>query len=388
MSATAEQVNGTPPEEEAAAAAVVKGTARPSTQYPKHTLEESLRVAQAIEAHNAGQPYPPTETAIAMGISPGSSRLATLLSASLRYGLSTGSYKSEKVVLTELANELVAPVSEEQVAAARVRAALMPPTFNGVYEYFKGKKLPEGAFFANTLVREFGVPRDDAERCGEIFRENMQYVGLLKQASTGVWLSTEIPTMLAVAGNDETMLDWDEDDLESSSGAASAPEVPPIVPPASPVASQPPERPKAIFIGHGPNKAPLTQLTKILDEYGLPHKVAEYEANAGRPISQKVADLMGECGAAILIFTADRELRDLDGNPVWLSSGNVAHELGAASVMYDGRVVIFKEAGVDLASNFSGVGYIEFEKDKLSAHGIELFRELVHFKLVKISVGE
>jgi hypothetical protein len=41
-----------------------------------------------------------------------------------------------------------------------------------------------------------------------------------------------------------------------------------------------------------------------------------------------------------------------------------------------------------LASNFSGIGYIEFEKDKLAAHGLELFRGLVHFKLVKISVGE
>jgi hypothetical protein len=387
MSATAEEINGKPPDGGAAVAAV-KQTARRSTQYPKHTLEEALRVSQVIEAHNAGQPYPPTETAIAMNISPGSSRLATLLSASLRYGLSNGSYKSDKIVLTSLANEIVAPVSEEQAAAARVRAALTPPTFQAAYEYFRGKKLPEGTFFENTLVREFGVPKDDAARCAEIFRANMQYVGLVKRASTGLWLSTEVPTTLAMEGGDEP-LDAHEGELESSSGATiAAPEVPPSDPPAEPLAPPRPERPKAIFIGHGPNKVPLTQLTKILDEYGLPYKVAEYEANAGRPISQKVADLMADCGAAILIFTADRELRDLDGNPLWLSSGNVAHELGAASVMYDGRVVIFKEVGVDLASNFSGVGYIEFEKDKLSAHGIELFRELVHFKLVKISVGQ
>ena len=81
---------------------------------------------------------------------------------------------------------------------------------------------------------------------------------------------------------------------------------------------------------------------RILDEWGLPYKVAEYEPNAGRPISQKVADLMEECGAAILIFTADRELRTLEDEPVWLSSANVAHELGAASVLYSGKVVIFK----------------------------------------------
>ena len=385
MSATAEQTNGKPPD--GAAAPSVRSHARPSTQYPKHTLEEALGVPRAIEDNNAGQPLPPTETAIAMGISPGSSRFQTLLSASLRYGLSTGNYKSDKVVLSDLATEIVSPVGEEQAAAALVRAGFTPPTFKAAYEHFKGKKLPEGDFYANTFVREFGVPKEDAKRCAEIFRANLQYVGLLKQASTGIWVSTEIPTTLAplVDGDIEAI---DGDGPESSSGT-NAPEVPTaLTPPVAPTVSPKPERPKAIFIGHGPNKAPLSQLTKILDEYGLPYKVAEYEANAGRPISQKVADLMAECGAAILIFTADRELRDLEDSPIWLSSGNVAHELGAASVMYDGRVVIFKEAGVDLASNFSGIGYIEFEKDKLSAHAVELFRELVHFKLVKISVGE
>jgi predicted nucleotide-binding protein len=387
MSATAEQTNGKPPNV-AGAAAAGKATARPSTQYPKHTLEEALRVPRAIEDQNAGQPLPPTETAIALGMSPGSGRFQTLLSSSLRYGLTTGNYKSDKIGLTSSVQEIVAPVDEARAAAALVTAALMPPTFKAAYEFFKGKKLPDGDFYVNTFSREFGVPKADATRCAEIFRANLEYVGLVKQATTGAWLSTEIPTTLAPVAADEDF-ENDEDKVESSSGVAiAAPEVPTNLPPVLPATAATPERPKAIFIGHGRNKAPLTQLTKILDEYGLPYKVAEYEPNAGRPISQKVADLMNECGAAILIFTADRELRDLDGNPVWLSSANVAHELGAASVMYDGRLVIFKEAGVDLASNFSGIGFIEFEKDKLAAHGIELFRELVHFKLVKISVGD
>jgi Predicted nucleotide-binding protein containing TIR-like domain len=331
MSATAEQTNGKPPD--GAAAASARGHPRPSTQHPKFSLEEALAVPRAIEDANAGQPFPPAETAIAMGISPGSSRFQMLLSASLRYGFSTGNYKSDKIVLSDLASEIVSPVSEEQTAAALVKAALMPPTFKAAYEHFKGKKLPEGDFYVNTFVREFGVPKDDAKRCAEIFRANLQYVGLLKQASTGIWVSTETPTSLATQ-TDSDIEAVDSDGAESSSGAP-APEVPPAFTP--PVEPPRPERPKAIFIGHGPNKVPLTQLTKILDEYGLPYKVAEYEANAGRPISQKVADLMAECGAAILIFTADRELRDLNGDPVWLSSGNVAHELGAASVTATSR---------------------------------------------------
>ena len=73
---------------------------------------------------------------------------------------------------------------------------------------------------------------------------------------------------------------------------------------------------------------------------------------------------------------------------MWLPSDNVVHELGAASVLYDNRIVIFKEAGVSLASNFSSIGYIEFEKDKLGDKGIDLFRELVSFKIVNITIGQ
>ena len=128
-------------------------------------------------------------------------------------------------------------------------------------------------------------------------------------------------------------------------------------------------------------------MTKILNEYGIPHKEAINEANGGRPIPTKVADVMRECGAAILIFTADEKFLDENGNELWRPSENVAHELGAASVLYGDRIIIFKEKNVSLASNFSSIGYISFDKDKLDEKGIELFRELVKFKIVNITVG-
>jgi hypothetical protein len=68
-------------------------------------------------------------------------------------------------------------------------------------------------------------------------------------------------------------------------------------------------------------------------------------------------------------------------------SENVSHELGAASVMYDDRIILFKE-GVQLASNYSGIGYITFEKDALDAKVNDLLRELVAFKSLKLSIGD
>jgi predicted nucleotide-binding protein len=154
------------------------------------------------------------------------------------------------------------------------------------------------------------------------------------------------------------------------------------------VKSQPaPSAKNAIFLGHGKNRVPLQQLEKFLSEYKIPHKVVVDEANEGRPISQKVADSMNACGAAIIIFTADEEFRDLNGQIIFRPSENAIFELGAASALYGSRVVIFKETGVTFPTNFRDIGYIEFDKDRLDAKVSELFRELIAFKLITVSVA-
>jgi predicted nucleotide-binding protein len=166
---------------------------------------------------------------------------------------------------------------------------------------------------------------------------------------------------------------------------------------AIPVQQQPPAPPTdlptsprgkghAIFVGHGKNKKPLEQLENILNEYGIPYKVAIDEANQGRPISEKVAQVMEECGAAILLFTADEEFPSVAGDVIWRPSENVVYELGASSVMYGRRIIIFKEHAVRFPSNFRDIGYISFEKDQLDGKAIELFRELIAFRIIQVTV--
>lgn len=354
------------------------------SDFPKDTLEEALRVPRAIHEANGGRPLPPTETAIALGISPGSSDLRVLLSSSLRYGLTVGSYKSERIALQPLALKVLEPTSPGEAHAALISAALAPETFRAIYDYFRGKKLPEATFFQNTVVREFNIPREHAERCVTVFNTNMEYVKLVRIATSGRWLSTEAaPAAVDVP-----------DEREPSTDAPAAEPEEDVVPITVRLPAEPPSPPKsapqevnAIFLGHGKNKRPLAQLKEILDQYRIPYKIAVDEANTFRPISQKVADTMKTCGAAILIFTADEEFRDASGSVVWRPSENVVHELGAASVLYGNRIIIFKEDSVNLASNFRDIGYISFEKDNLSAKTNELFRELIAFGLIKVVVG-
>jgi predicted nucleotide-binding protein len=358
-----------------------------TSDFPKHTLEDAIRIVVAIEDANAGNPYPPTDTAIALGVSPGSSTWRSLTAAANKYGLISGTYKTDRLSLTPIGTRVASPTSPEDRQTALVSAGFSPPKFAAIFEYFKGKKLPEAKFMENTLAREFEIPKQQAAQCAEIFIANATLLGLAREAPTGTWLGSE-PAGSTLAD----VIDADEDEAGSDEGVeqpfdggqvenldASQPEIQAPKPVRK-------KRGQAVFVGHGKSKKPLEQLVKILNEYGIPHKVAVDEANEGRPISTKVAQVMDECGAAILIFTADEEFRTVDGAEVWRPSENVVYELGAASILYDQRIIIFKEEGVTFPSNFKDIGYIEFQKNALESKGIDLFRELIAFKIIEVSV--
>ena len=142
---------------------------------------------------------------------------------------------------------------------------------------------------------------------------------------------------------------------------------------------------QAIFIGHGKNKKPLEQLKKILDQFHVPYKVAIEEPNLGRPISGKVREVMRSCNCAILIFTADEEFKDKDGNVIWRPSENVVFELGATGYLYDNRLVILKEENVTFPSNFNDLGYISFAHDKLEVKAMDVLKELLGFGIIRIT---
>jgi predicted nucleotide-binding protein len=349
--------------------------------FPKHSLKTALRVASALEEKNAGNPMPPTDVAIALNKSPGSSDFRILLSSSIKYGLSTGSYNQVKVGLTGLARDILEPTSDETKAKALAQAAFTPQLFGRIFDAYKGKKVPDPVFFQNALVRDFGVSREHAARCAAIFQENVEYLGLVRQATTGKWLAAE-HTGSAFG-----------QDLQESVGPVESgePSDVDIVPtPPSGASDRTPSgmsTKNAIFLGHGKNKIPVQQLEKLLTEYKIPHKVAIEEPSRGRPISQKVAELMKECGAAIIIFTADEEFRDTNGQVIFRPSENAVFELGAASAQYGSRVIIFKESGVNFPTNFRDIGHIEFDKDRLDSKVNELFRELIGFKLITVSVS-
>jgi hypothetical protein len=222
------------------------------SDFPKHPLEEALRVAQGLEDKNGGQPLPPIETAGALDISPGSSEFRVILSSSIKYGLTSGSYNSDRIALEEQGRNIVEATSDESRRNALVQAALTPSTFKAIYQHFKGKKLPEDTFFENTIVREFEVPREHAKACADIFSRNAMFVGLVRTLTSGKWLSTAPLGQPENAQEAEVAAELDKEKEEEASHAALTEKV--LHKPSALSA-----RPK-VFIAHGKSAQVVAQL--------------------------------------------------------------------------------------------------------------------------------
>ena len=351
------------------------------TDIPGVSLEQALRVATVIADQYGKASTRPFDVATALEMSPTSGNFRYLCGASIGYGITDGGPNAPLISLTELGRRIVAPLVDGDDLAAKRQAVLTPTVIRRFLERYDGSPLPAEKI-AHNVLESLEVPTDRVKAVYDLVVQNAKSVGYLKQIKdkTYVDLGGQAPAPQAAGPSDPDELKTESEPEAAWDGQLDRD-----------LEIEPPARERdvsnAIFLGHGSNRAPLEQLIKILNEYGIPHKEAIAEPNAGRPIPTKVADTMRSCGAAILIFTADTKLFDENGDEVWRPSENVSNELGAASVLYGNRIVIFKEKGVNLASNYSSIGYIEFEKDKLADKGIDLFRELVNFKIVSIKVG-
>lgn len=360
--------------------------------YPPLPLSKALTVASAIEDKASGETVSRLLLAELVDSTPTSRVFRDLVAASRFYDLTSGGINADEFGLTQLGRRVTSG-DETEVNAALKLAVLSVPAYKTFYERYSGKKVPAVGPLREFMAQQAEVDPTRVDEAIDFMLQDGTTAGFIKEMKGSKWVDlagTPSPSSAAENATDRSEDGPDAGD-EADSGHTPDPE-----PPAPEDHGQsnsstgsPPgrDRPNAIFLGHGKNRKPLDQLIKILDEYGIPHKEAIAEPNAGRPIPSKVADTMRQCGAAILIFSADEELFDADSRSVWRPSENVVHELGAASVLYDNRIVIFKEDTVSLASNFSSIGYISFEHDKLIEKGIELFRELVNFKIVSITVG-
>jgi hypothetical protein len=305
-------------------------------------------------------------------MSPTSGTWRNLCGSSIAYGLTEGGYAANEIRLTELGRRLVAPTEEGQELAARTEAVLHPRVLRDFFQRYDKAKMPREDIAQNVLVT-LGLPKERAPAAFEILKRNGIYAGLIIDTKTGPFVAIGAQPAL-------------------SSPETASYEAEPAVGP-SPVETRTDEMPrevsgpKQIFIAHGKNKGPLEELKKVLDKFKIPYRVAVDEPHVGRPISKKVADLMKNCSAGIFIFTQDEKFSRDDGEEIWRPSENVVYELGAAGVLWERKIIIMKQEGVNFPSDFNDLGYITFGPGGLASKTLEIFTELVGLGFVTVQAA-
>jgi Predicted nucleotide-binding protein containing TIR-like domain len=317
---------------------------------------------------------------------PTSTVMRELVASSRFYGLTDGGINADEFSLTELGEQ--ATGGDEVAASKALKAAVMNvPPYKVFFQAFAGKKMPGGTPLREFLVRDAKVPSEKADECSSYIGKDAATAGLVRAVKGSKYIDLEgIPE----APSEEGEGSGEDDHTESPADAAEEPNG--EVPSGDELDTPTPPRPqslKKVFIAHGKDRTPLEQLKKALDQFKVKYAVAVDEPNRGRPISAKVAQLMrDECSSGIFIFTADekftKEGKGGDTEEVWRPSENVVFELGAASILYENRIVIFKEKRVSFPSDFSDLGYIEFETDQLVAELGNLFQELVSLDILEV----
>src|SRR6266498_1644228 len=341
---------------------------KPKIDFPRNTLKDSIRVAQALEDSNGGLSCPPLDAATAMGFSPGQEEFRALLSSSMRYGLTRGSFNSVRISIEPLGQSIVEPQSPEQVHDAMVNAALSPDVFRKMYESFKNKKLPETQFFQNIVHREFGVPKEWTELCVNNFVANMELVRLVRATPNGKWLSAEYsPTAINSTTNPpvEQRNPNGHDDVTEVQVYPNNQIVSHIENKSQKNEVQASPNNQRVFITHGKNHVIVAQLKDLLSFGKFVPVVAEEHETPSKPVPEKVLDDMRSCFAGVIHVASEDELLDKEGQVYHKINENVLIEIGAAMALYGKNYILLVNKQVHLPSNLQGLYISYYEGEKL-----------------------
>jgi hypothetical protein len=343
------------------------------TLFPIFSLEQSLRLAQGLWDDFAGKDAAPHQLALSLNMTPTSGSWRNLCGSAIAYGLTNGGYAADSISLTALGRRIVAPLSEGDDVTAKVEAGLKPKILNDFFQKYDKAKFPKDEIARNVLI-SMGLPKDRAAAALETLRKNGEFCGIVIPTKTGPFVT--------VTGGGAVKSSISTDDSLEGEESSSPMEADGHGEPPPPVPEQP-SSPRQLFVAHGKNAKPLDELRKILDQFKIPYRIAIDEAHSGRPISAKVATLMRNCSAGIFIFTKDEQLINTKSETIWRPSENVVYELGAGNVLWDSKIIVLKENGVNFASDYQDIGYINFDSGELASKALDILKELVGLGLVE-----
>jgi nucleoside 2-deoxyribosyltransferase len=150
----------------------------PQRNFPRRTIDQALRVPQAIREYNGGNPWPPNQVAEALGVGGRTANFFYITTASRDFGFTEGTRDTAQISLTELGRRVVYPRSHQEERTALLEGFLQVDIFKRILEHFGGSNLPERRFLDNTLQEEFDIHPTYHDEFVDLFQKNCRFLGI------------------------------------------------------------------------------------------------------------------------------------------------------------------------------------------------------------------
>lgn len=157
----------------------VSAAATGQAKYPRHSLEDVLRIPIAILDQHAGKSCTDDQAAAFIGMKSAAGPTAVEISSGIKYGFLVRP-ESKKLEVTDLGRQILRPKSSEEVSKGYQQAILNAPVISEVYKHYRGENLPDSEFFDNALEDTFKVPKDKLNEFKDIFISSLKTASLLE----------------------------------------------------------------------------------------------------------------------------------------------------------------------------------------------------------------
>jgi len=262
------------------------------TDLPRVSLEKALGVPRALIEQFAGEPTPPIDLALAVGVKPSSSGWRDLTGAAIGYGLTEGGSNAPSISLTDLGRRAVAPVEQGEDIEAMREAGLKPTIMKRFLDKYDGNKFPREDIARNVLGSQFEVPPTRIDEALALIESNADTIGAFRTMGGDryVTLAPIAPGQRASAEATET---------SGQDPPPLAPEPVAVAADGAKAAGVQGDRPvKAIFVGHSKGTKTLEQVKQLLELADLRAEVVVEQETAAIPVPDKIFEAMRRSDAA------------------------------------------------------------------------------------------
>lgn len=336
----------------------------PQTDVPALTVQQALRIPEALRDAYAKQPATPLQVGQALEMTHTAGPFRALSGAAAAYGLTEGAAQADKISLTALGRRIVAPTVEGDDRKALAEAVLKPRVIREFLEKYDQNRIPKQAIAYNVL-EEMGVPAEAAERALAMILENARAVGYVTSNKGNEYVDLSSGVAAPVGAMDDVDEYADEGDVSGTFDEDGDDEVHiPGKPPAGPVKVETVVNNK-VFITHGKQMDVVEQIKELLAFGGFEAVVSVQNETLAKSLPDKVMDDMRACSAAVVHVGAEMTLLDSSGKEHKVLNPNVLIEIGAAMALYGRRFVLLVEEGTELPSNLQGMYQARYSGGKL-----------------------